>query len=268
MGYEHLICEKDRSAHIATVTLNRPEKLNAIDRQMHQEIMALGNDLQQDDDIWVIIWTGKGRGFCSGADVIDGARFKLEKDTPLNDRLTEDHWNSTQGKMLYEIDKPMIAAVNGVAAGAGYSLALSCDIRVGSEEARFTTIYSRRNLPPEGGMSYMLPRIVGMGRAMDLMLTSRMVGAEEAYRLGLLDRLVKPDDLLSTAREIAKQMTEIPPAASRITKRTIRRAMDDDFNSSSSYEVYSGKLTAMTPKDGEEARLSFDEKRKPKFIGR
>ena len=170
--------------------------------------------------------------------------------------------------MLYEIDKPMIAAVNGVAAGAGYSLALSCDIRVGSEEARFTTIYSRRNLPPEGGMSYMLPRIVGMGRAMDLMLTSRMVGAEEAYRMGLLDRLVKPDDLLSTAREIAKQMTEIPPAASRITKRTIRRAMDDDFNSSSSYEVYSGKLTAMTPKDGEEARLSFDKKRKPKFIGR
>ncbi len=85
MGYEHLICEKDRSAHIATVTLNRPEKLNAIDSQMHQEIMALGNDLQQDDDIWVIIWTGKGRGFCPGADVVDGARFKLENDTPLND---------------------------------------------------------------------------------------------------------------------------------------------------------------------------------------
>lgn len=268
MEFEHLIYEVDREAHTVLITLNKPERLNAIDRKTHQDILTLCEEVQRDDDIWVIIWTGTGRGFCSGADVSQGPRPSMEEDTPLNERLDEESWISRQGKALYGIDKPMIAAINGVAAGAGFSLALCCDIRVGSENARFVTVFSERNLPPEGGMSYLLPQIVGMGRAMDLALTSRRMEAEEAYRIGLLDRLVSQDELIPTAREIAKRICELPPGAVRITKRSIRRAMEKGFNAATEYETHGGILTRRALKDSEESVLSFKEKRKPLYIGR
>lgn len=268
MEFEYLIYEVDREAHTAMVTLNKPERLNAIDNQTKRDILILCDEMQNDDDVWVIIWTGAGRGFCSGADVSGGPAPAPDEDRPLNQRLEPESWVSKQGKALYGIDKPMIAAINGVAAGAGFSLALCCDIRVGSENAGFVTVFSERNLPPEGGMSYLLPRVVGMGRAMDLILTSRRVDAQEAYRMGLLDRLVPPDDLLPTARDIAARMCELPPAAVRITKRSVRRAMDTDFAASTEYETQGGRFTAQTPKDGAESRLSFQEKRKPTYIGR
>jgi len=268
MEFEHLIYERDREAHTAVVTLNKPEKLNAIDNQTKRDILILCDEMQNDDDIWVIIWTGAGRGFCSGADVSGGPRPAMDEDAPLNQRLEEESWVSKQGKALYGIDKPMIAAVNGVAAGAGFSLSLCCDIRVGSEDASFVTVFSERNLPPEGGMSYLLPRVVGMGRAMDLILTSRRIDAQEAYRMGLLDRLVAPGDLIPTASAIAERICELPPGAVRITKRSVRRAMDTDFAGSTGYETAGGRFTAQSPKDALESRLAFQEKRKPVFVGR
>jgi len=236
---------------------------------MKSNILAVCDEVQRDDDVWVVIWTGAGRGFCSGADVSGSAPPPASEDVrTLNERMEPESWVSKQGKALYGIDKPMIAAVNGVAAGAGFSLALCCDIRVGSENARFVTVFSERNLPPEGGMSYLLPRIVGMGRAMDLILTSRRVDAEEAYRLGLLDRLVAPDDLMPTAREIAARICELPPAAVRVTRRAIRRGVDSSFDAATEYETHASRFTSQTPKDGAESRLAFREKRKPKFTGR
>ena len=268
MDFENLIYEVDREAHTAVVTLNKPEKLNALDNQIKNDILVLCNEMQNDDDVWAIIWTGAGRGFCSGAEVGGGPAPPPDEDRPLNQRLDPESWISKQGKALYGIDKPMIAAINGVTAGAGFSLSLCCDIRVGSDNASFVTVYSERNLPPEGGMSYLLPRVVGMGRAMDLMLTSRRVDAKEAYRIGLLDRLVPPEDLISTARDMAIRMCELPPAAVRITKRSIRRAMDADFAGSTEYETQGSRFTSQTPKDGAESRLSFKEKRKPRYTGR
>ena len=204
MPYEHLDYTVDKEAHLATVTLNKPERLNAIDQQDHRDILDLCERIQHDDAVWVVIWTGAGRGFCAGADIRQ-ARATDGQAPPanLNQLLDEGSWVSRQGSALYGIDKPMIAAVNGVAAGAGFSLALCCDIRVGCENSRFVTVFQERNLPPESGMSFLLPRIVGVGRALDLSLTSRRVEAEEAYRIGLLDRLVPADQLLPTARGIA-----------------------------------------------------------------
>lgn len=268
MQYEHLIYEVDEGAHIATVTLNKPERLNAIDQQDHRDILELCERIQQEDAVWVVIWTGAGRGFCAGADVRQARPAGEEAPPPgLNQLLDEGSWVSRQGRALYGIDKPMIAAVNGVAAGAGFSLALCCDIRVGCENSRFVTVFQERNLPPEGGMSFLLPRIVGAGRALDLSLTSRRVEAEEAYRIGLLDRLVAADQVMATARSIAEQICRLPPSAVRMTKRAVLRALEGGFAEASHYEVQAGGLSRRASHDSEEAQRAFLEKRKPSFLG-
>jgi enoyl-CoA hydratase/carnithine racemase len=268
MAYEHIIYEVDSDTHIATVTLNKPERLNAIDAQDHLDILELCDLIQKDDDVWVVIWTGNGRGFCSGADVGQGPAPRAQQEQDLNELLTEESWISRQGKALYAIDKPMIAAVNGVAAGAGFSLALCCDMRVGTPASRFVTVYQERSLPPEGGMSFLLSRIVGLSRAMDLSLTSRRVEAEEAYRIGLLDRLVEPDDLITTSMSIAERMCELPPAAVRVSKRAIRAGLEASFAQASGNETRYGGIARRAQQDARESVAAFAEKRKPKFVGR
>jgi 2-(1,2-epoxy-1,2-dihydrophenyl)acetyl-CoA isomerase len=267
VSYEHLVYEVDREGRIATVTLNKPERLNAIDRKDHRDLMELCEAIQRDDTVWAVIWTGAGRGFCAGADLRQPDPPSDEAPPGLHQLLDEDSWISRQGNALYDIDKPMIAAVNGVAAGAGFSLALCCDIRVGCEDSRFVTVFQERNLPPEGGMSFLLPRIVGAGPALDLSLTSRPVGAEEAYRIGLLDRLVPAEELLPTARTIAQQICRLPPSAVRVTKRAIRRALETGFAEATHYEVHASDLARRARHDSEEAQLAFQEKREPKFTG-
>ena len=269
MSYEHLIYDVDREAHLATVTLNKPERLNAIDQPDHRDLLDLCERIQSDDDVWAVIWTGAGRGFCAGADVRQARPAPDQAPSPgLNELLDEGSWISRQGNALYAIDKPMIAAVNGVAAGAGFSLALCCDIRVGCENSRFVTVFQERNLPPEGGMSFLLPRIVGAGRALDLSLTSRPVDAEEAYRIGLLDRLVPADQLLPTARSIAEQICRLPPSAVRLTKRAVRRALETGFREATRYETQASGLARRARDDSEEAQRAFLEKRRPIFLGR
>lgn len=267
MSYEHLIYEVDREARIATVTLNKPERLNAIDQQDHRDLIDLCDRIQGDDAVWVVIWTGAGRGFCAGADLRQAGPPGDEAPPALNQLLDEGSWVSRQGNALYDIDKPMIAAVNGVAAGAGFSLALCCDIRVGCENSRFVSVFQERNLPPEGGMSFLLPRIVGAGRALDISLTSRSVGAEEAHRIGLLDQLVPAEQLLPTAQSIAQQICRLPPSAVRVSKRAIRRALETGFAEATHYEVQASDLARRARHDSEEARLAFQEKREPKFTG-
>lgn len=266
MTYRHLILDLDHTRHVATVTLNKPERLNAIDQTDKLDLLDAIARIQADDDIWVAIWTGAGRGFCSGADMQgpppdDGAK-------PLNQLLDEDSWISRQGKALYGVDKPMIAAVNGVAAGAGFSLALCCDMRVGCPESRFVTVFQERSLPPEGGMSFLLARIVGLSRAMDLSLTSRRVEADEAYRIGLLDRLVPSDELLATANALAERMCHLPPAAVRVTKRAIQAGLEASFAEASANETRYGGIAQRAKADAEESARAFAERRKPVFQGR
>lgn len=264
MPYAHTLFDIDRDAHVATVTLNRPDRLNAIGQDDAADILAICDELQRDDDIWVAIWTGAGRAFCSGADVSGGPRPSLEG-ASLSRLLDEGSWIARQAEALYGVDKPMIAAVNGVAAGAGFALALTCDVRIGGEAAQFVTVFQERNLPPEGGMSWLLPRVVGLSRALDLSLTSRRVDAKEALRIGVLDRVVPDAQLLDETRAYAAQICAIPPGAARVSKRAMRAGLTSTLSEALRYESRLGSLTSRARDDAKEAIQSFVEKRKPRY---
>ena len=264
MAYANL--RVDREGRIAVVTLNRPEKLNAIDRGLHAEMMAACAELRDDDGVRAVIFTGEGRGFCSGAD-LTAARPDAEN-ASRGERLDEYNWVGRQALMVYrDLNKPTIAAVNGVAAGAGMGLALACDMRVGCENTRFKTVFIERSLSPDSGLSYFLPRIVGVSRAFDLVFTSRAVDAEESYRLGLLDRLTTAERLLDDAKELAEQIAAWPPVAMQMSKRALQRSLDTTLEDQLQYETHSIVFARRAPHDVAEAAASFRERRPPVFTG-
>jgi 2-(1,2-epoxy-1,2-dihydrophenyl)acetyl-CoA isomerase len=258
--------EYDVGDHIATVTFNRPDKLNALNGALRDEIHAACHRIHQDDQIRVAIFTGKGRGFCAGAD-LTGPR-PSEAETPSqNERLDDLGWVGRLASDIYQLGKPTIAVLNGVAAGAGMSIALACDLRIGSEVSRFKTVFAERGLSPDSGMSYFLPRLIGYGRAADLIFTSRDVRGEEAYRLGLLDRFVATDEMMTCARDVALQMASWPPMAIRSSKRVLQYNMDLDFQRALINESSGLQFARRSPNDQQEQRASFLEKRKPNFTG-
>jgi|TARA_B100000809_G_scaffold5102_1_gene5200 2-(1,2-epoxy-1,2-dihydrophenyl)acetyl-CoA isomerase len=262
--YENIILEIEEQ--VAVVTLNRPDKLNAISSELHEEIMQVCRQLGEDDGVRVVIWTGAGRGFCSGVD-LTAARQQGEHQ-PRSERIDEYGWVGRQAIEIYRnLNKPTIAAVNGVAAGAGMSLALACDMRVGSASSRFKTVFIERSLSPDSGMSFFLPRIVGASRAFDLVYTSRFVDADEAYRIGLLDRLVPAESLLDEAKELARQIAFWPPVAMQMSKRVMQRGMESDLEEQLKYETHGIVFGRRAPHDVEEAAASFREKRPPEFTG-
>ena len=264
MPYENIILEIEEQ--VAVVTLNRPDKLNAISSELHEEIMQVCRQLGEDDGVRVVIWTGAGRGFCSGVD-LTAARQQGEHQ-PRSERIDEYGWVGRQAIEVYRnLNKPTIAAVNGVAAGAGMSLALACDMRVGSASSRFKTVFIERSLSPDSGMSFFLPRIVGASRAFDLVYTSRFVDADEAYRIGLLDRLVPAESLLDEAKELARQIAFWPPVAMQMSKRVMQRGMESDLEEQLKYETHGIVFGRRAPHDVEEAAASFREKRPPEFTG-
>lgn len=266
MAYECLKYEVED--HIATVTFDRPEKLNAINGVLRQEIYRVCEEIYENDDARVAIFTGNGRGFCSGADVT-GPRPQGQEDRQpsQNERLDDMGWVGKLAMSVYEIGVPTIAVMNGVAAGAGMSIALACDLRVGSVQSRFKTVFAERGLSPDSGMSYFLPRLIGYGRAADLIFTSRNVDGEEAYRLGLLDRLVEPGEIMNCARDVASEMASLPPMAIRSGKRVLQYNMDLDFHKALRNESFGLQFARRSPNDQKEQRASFVEKRKPNFTG-
>ena len=264
MDFHHLNLERD--GQVAVVTLSRPETLNAINQDMHLEIMEACRELAADDGVRAVVWTGEGRGFCSGIDL--KAERPSQGSATRQQRLDPYNWVGRQAISLYRmLDKPTIAAVNGVAAGAGMSLALTCDLRVGCDNTRFKTVFVERNLSPDSGMSYFLPRIVGASRAFDLVFTSRNVDADEAYRIGLLDRLTTPDRLLADAKELAREIAFWPPLAVQISKRVLQHSLESTLEEQLEYETHGIQFTRRAPHDVEEAAASFREKRPPRFTG-
>ena len=262
--YNELIL--DIEDHVATVTLNRPEKLNALNRGLQQEMLDVCSQLKNDDSVRAIVWTGAGRGFCSGAD-LTGPRPEGAPEPSWQEMMDEDSWVGRQARAVYLIDKPSIAAVNGVAAGAGMSLALACDIRVGSEHTRFKTVFIERALAPDAGMTYFLPRIVGTGNALDLILTSRAVGPEEALSMGLLQRLVPHPELRDTAQAIARQVAAFPPLAAMMSKRSVQRSLDHTFEEQLRYEIRAIGIGRQAANDARESIAAFREKRTPHYTG-
>ena len=265
MTYDNLLY--DKQDHIAVVTLNRPERLNALSRALQLEVLEVCKEIRGDDDAWAVIVTGAGRGFCSGADISGPRPDGPQSTPPQNTLLDEFGWVGDQAMAVYNLDKPTIGAMNGVCAGAGMSLALSCDLRVGSENARFRSVFLERNLSPDSGMSWFLTRIVGYSRAMDLILTSRDVAADEAYRLGLLDRLVPHDKLMEESLALAHQITQWPPvavrAAKRVTQQNLDKNLEDGLRNEYMHLGYGRKAT----NDARESMAARLEKRKPIYTG-
>ena len=272
MAEEAVLYEK--RGQVALITLNVPARLNAIGQALREGVHNSLDEARSDDAVRAVIITGNGRGFCSGAD-LTGGRLPSEvaasrpppRGSGMNDKLDEMHWVGRWAMGVSRLDKPVIGAINGVAAGAGMSLSLACDMRVGSENARFKTVFIERNLSPDSGMSYFLPRIVGYSRAADLIFSSRNVDAEEAYRIGLLDRLVKHESLVEEAMKVAESMAAHPPLALRVSKRVLQRNQDAELFEALRYEAVSLDVARKATNDSKESRMAFLEKRRGVFTG-
>jgi 2-(1,2-epoxy-1,2-dihydrophenyl)acetyl-CoA isomerase len=260
MNYETIISE--RKGGIATLTLNRPEKLNALNRKMAEELESAVAGIVKDRDVRTLIITGAGRGFCSGADVGEMAQAAA----PVENR----YWTQRAHKVilaLTNLEKPVIAKVNGVAVGIGCSLALSSDIIIASENARFSLIFSRIGLIPDGGSLFHLPRLVGPAKAKELIFTAKMVGAKEAEKIGLINKAVTANDLDSEVNKLAKQLAEGPTVAFGMAKKIISKGFSMDLSSVLECEAF-GQTIAGTTEDAREGVMAFLEKRKAEFKGR
>ncbi|MCA9112838.1 MAG: enoyl-CoA hydratase/isomerase family protein, partial [Planctomycetaceae bacterium] len=232
----------DVSQGIATITLNRPERLNALNSQLEAELFDAFQSADRDDEVRVIILTGAGRGFCAGADLelLDQVR-QIDPATADMDELKHKFVPSHHKKGVHEgyqktysyfpaIDKPVIGAINGPAVGLGFVFTLYCDVRIASETARFGTAFAQRGLIAEHGISWMLPRLIGISNSFDMLYTARIFDAEEALRIGLVSRVVPPEQLLDQAREFASVLVNTTsPRSQRIMKRQVYTALNQNL---------------------------------------
>lgn len=264
---ENNVLVVERRDRVAILTLNRPDRLNALNPALREQIEQTCQTIRHDDAVWAVVLTGAGRGFCSGVD-LRGAPPAEETLESRQERLDAYGWVGRQALAIYRIlDKPIIAAVNGVAAGAGMSLALACDMRVGSELTRFKTVFIERSLSPDSGLSFFLPRIVGYSRACDLIYTSRFVEAEEALRIGLLDRIFPAASLLEEAVALAQQIATWPPVAMQAARRVLQQSMECTLEEQLRNESFGLIFARRAPHDVAESRASFLERRPPHFTG-
>jgi 2-(1,2-epoxy-1,2-dihydrophenyl)acetyl-CoA isomerase len=266
--YETITLE--RRGFTAVLTLNRPDRLNAISPALRDEVHAAVAALKADDEVRAVVLTGAGRGFCAGADLMGTgpvATGRVEEPAAQLGRLDEDGWVGRWATMWAGLDKPLIGAINGVAAGAGMSTALACDVRLGSPAARFKSVFIERSLSPDSGLSYFLPRVVGYAAAADLIFTSRAVDAEESLGLGLLNRIVPAESLVDEAVAYAEQMTQWPPVALRMSKRVLQHSIDAGLEAALRYESVGLGFARKAPNDVKESRAAFLEKRKGVYTG-
>ena len=261
MSITEVLLEKENG--IATLTLNRPDKYNALTNEMVRELRRIFEEMHRDDNTKVLIITGAGKAFCSGADV--GRRLAAGEETkPMRWEVIRPRGSEIMP--LAKLPKPTIAAVNGVVAGVGNSLALSCDIRIASEHARFTTAWVRMGLIPDGGSTYFLPRILGISKALELMFTGDMINATESERIGLVSRVVPHDDLMKTVTELASKIAKGPSVAIELMKMGAYRGLHHDLDSQIDFEIYAQGICRNT-KDYKEGVEAFMQKREPKFKG-
>ncbi len=256
MSYETLIVE--RKDYVTTVTLNRPDRLNALNDQLVDELNEALAAEDRDEETRVIVITGAGRAFCSGADL---------RENRTTSGSNELHGFADRIYAAFEIDTPIIAAINGIAVGGGCTMTISCDIRIASDEARFQLPFTRLGMLAELGSTYLLPRLIGMGKASDMVLTSRWVEAEEAGKIGLVDRVVPAAELASVAAAKAAEIAALSPVAVRLNKRGLRQALNTDIASQLRYEALASAYLSHTD-DHKEAIAAFREKRQPVFKGR
>jgi E-phenylitaconyl-CoA hydratase len=249
--------------HIATMVLNRPQAMNAIDPEMRQALVQAWEQVRRDDDIWVVVITGAGeKAFCAGAD--------LKKTLPSDESFAQQTFSnpvpaSTVAHM--ETDKPIIAAVNGYAMGGGMEIALACDIRIASEKAQFALSEARVGSIPGSGGTQRLPRAIGMSDAMLMLLTGERIDASEALRNGLVSKVVAHGQLMPATYEIARKIAANAPLSVRAIKRLVKRGMDMPLQHAVDAERYVFGMLYQS-EDRIEGRRAFAEKRKPQYKGR
>lgn len=267
MDYETLILEK--IGHVAILTLNRPEKLNAFDRQLSGEFHAALDELEGDfPDIRALVLTGAGRGFCSGADVSILAEDQSSGQEANQQDSKADAASSViaLGPRLPRLPQPVIAAVNGVAAGAGLAIALASDIRVASEHARFSSVFIKRAMVPDNCASFLLPSLAGWGVAAEMALTGRIYDAQQAVQMGLVNKVVPAERLMEEAQTLAGEIASNPPLAVRSTKQLLISHMPDLDRVAR--QEYAANGPSKGSQDRREAVMAFIEKRQPVYQGR
>ena len=266
MEFTQIIYEKD--GHIAVITLNRPEKLNAYSEVMVHETIAALSDARDDDNIRAVILTGAGRGFCSGGDISTDfqypARYRGHRMESMLEMRENMHRLVT---LLRRFDKPTIAAVNGAAVAGGLTLALCCDFRIAAVSARLGDTSLKFALIPDEGGAYLFPKFMGLQNALKMSLLSEVYPAEQARALGLVTEVVQDDKLMETARAWAGRLAAGPPIAIRITKRMMYKQQTMDLENALE-DAALGTMVSNYCEDVKEGIASFHEKRPPNFKGK
>ncbi|MFO8102474.1 MAG: enoyl-CoA hydratase-related protein [Dehalococcoidia bacterium] len=265
MDFETIILTREN--HIATLTLNRPEKKNAINSVMERELAAALEDIGRDPDVRVMVLKGAGeKVFCSGGDISDTGPERMGSTAQEISTALRNLYRDVM-LPLYELEIPTIASVQGAASSWGFDLILACDLRVGTENARFNEGFARVGLTPATGGVWLLPRVVGLPKAAELIFTAEMVHAREAERFGILNRVVTTKELEKETMELATRIAQMPPLAIRLSKLQLRRGLQTDFSAALDLAAQCQGL-CITSEDSREAIAAMMEKREAQFKGK
>jgi enoyl-CoA hydratase/carnithine racemase len=252
---------------VATITLNRPDRLNAISGPMLQSFSQALRDSDLDTGVRVIVITGAGRGFCAGLDMKDAAAGTGIGGNGANLAATRFDLHGSPPIVLHGTDKPVLCALNGPAAGYGMDLALGCDIRIASRDAKLAAVFTKRGVLPESGGSWLLPRLIGWAKAAEVAFRGQVLSAEEALAIGLVNAVVEPDELMPKTREMAAEIAANAPLAVQATKRMMRLGLEETFEANV-HHTFMQLLPLFQSEDFREGMASFLEKRPAEFKGR
>ena len=256
--------------HVATLTLNRPGRMNTISRTMLNELTALLVRADEDPDVRAVILTGTGRAFCAGLDLSEATRAPAPGEGGISNSATlatNLDLRNTPPTVLFNMGKPTICALNGSAAGYGMDTALGCDIRIMAAGAKMAAAFTRRGIVPESGGTWFLPRLIGWSKAAELIFTGRTLTAEQSLEMGLVSSVVDDADLAGAARSLALEIAANAPLAVQASKKMMRMGLDETFNDHV-HHVFLQLLPLMRSKDAAEGMRAFMEKRPAEFTGR
>jgi len=264
MAFETLILDKKEG--VALLTMNRPERMNAFNERMEEEFVQALQDIEKDEAVKVLVVTGAGKAFCTGADV---ARMEGEERRIRGAEEIRRGFKNIQAIILglHKLEKPSIAMINGPAVGGGFDLACSCDLRIGSEKARFMVAFTRIGLFPGWGGTWLYPRIIGIPKAAEMLFTGDFMEAKDAERYGLLNKLVPAADLEKETMSLARRIADGPPIAIRLAKMQLYKGLGMDLETALKVAAAMETIT-LTSEDHQEGVRAFREKRKPQYKGK
>jgi 2-(1,2-epoxy-1,2-dihydrophenyl)acetyl-CoA isomerase len=261
--YETILYEKNGG--VATIALNRPERLNAFDGKMHEEIHDALDHAASDEEVRCLVLRGEGRGFSAGADLGSEDLSREDGEAPNLGEYLRRTFSPTVTRIV-AMDKPTLASLHGPVYGAGVGIALACDMRLAAESARFSVAFVKIGLMPDAGVTYFLPRIVGLGSAVEMSMLGDAVDAEEAYRIGLVNRVVLDETLMEETASFAKRLAAMPTRALGSMKQAIYASFESDLETALEREAVGQTLCGYT-EDHAEGLAAFFQKREPDFTG-